>query len=378
MLRSYRQVFRIRGLALPLLASFAGSLPIGMLNLSVLLLVRLHGQSLTTSGLVAGAVNLGAGAGLVVQGAWIDRCGQTRVLAVAGLTCATSLAVLVAGASHGGPVWLTAALALAAGGSVPATPTAVRVLCTTLVAGQQLRVAAYAMLAMASTTAAVLGPLLVSALLAGGATAAVLVTAGLAAATAAAYALASRRMMPPARPPRRQLRGLATAGMRTLIAASAATGAALGMLAVAIAALAVSRHTPALAGGLNAVCAAGDLAGGLIYGARSWPQPLRTRLAAALLALAASCAVLGAANGDIATITVTALIQHAAPHGAPTESYAIVISATLAGTAAGNLAGGALVGASLRLVFLAAGALPSPHRSDLDRVPRPHLATGAA
>jgi MFS family permease len=72
-LRSYRQVFRIRGLALPLLASFAGSLPIGMLNLSVLLLVRLHGQSHTTSGLVAGAVNLGAGVGLIVEGGWIDR-----------------------------------------------------------------------------------------------------------------------------------------------------------------------------------------------------------------------------------------------------------------------------------------------------------------
>ena len=45
MLLSYRQVLRIKGLLPPLLASFAGSLPIGMLSLGVLLLARLHGQS---------------------------------------------------------------------------------------------------------------------------------------------------------------------------------------------------------------------------------------------------------------------------------------------------------------------------------------------
>lgn len=71
MLPSYRQVFRIRGLSLPLLASFAGSLPIGMLNLSVLLLIRLHGHSFGAAGIVAGALNLGSSAGLVAQAAWI-------------------------------------------------------------------------------------------------------------------------------------------------------------------------------------------------------------------------------------------------------------------------------------------------------------------
>jgi MFS family permease len=76
MLRAYLQVFRIRGLSVPLLTSFAGSLPIGMLNLSVLLLVRLHGQSFGAAGIVAGALNLGSGAGLVAEGAWIDRRGR--------------------------------------------------------------------------------------------------------------------------------------------------------------------------------------------------------------------------------------------------------------------------------------------------------------
>jgi hypothetical protein len=65
-------------------------LPIGMLNLSVLLLVRLHGRSFGVADMVAGALNLGSGAGLVALGAWIDRRGQSGVLAGAGLTCAAS------------------------------------------------------------------------------------------------------------------------------------------------------------------------------------------------------------------------------------------------------------------------------------------------
>ena len=61
MLLSYRQVLRIKGLLPPLLASFAGSLPIGMLSLGALLLVRLHGQSFGAAGIIAGALNLGSG-----------------------------------------------------------------------------------------------------------------------------------------------------------------------------------------------------------------------------------------------------------------------------------------------------------------------------
>lgn len=373
MLRAYLQVFRIRGLSVPLLTSFAGSLPIGMLNLSVLLLVRLHGQSFGAAGIVAGALNLGSGAGLVAQGAWIDRRGQSGVLAAAGLACAASLAALAAVVAGGGPAWLIATLAFAGGASVPATPTAVRALCAALVADEQLRLTAYAMLAIASTSALILGPLLVSVLLAGGAAAAVLVTAALAAATSIVYALtpASRRQVPQARAPRWRPRSLTIPGMRTLIAASAVNGVVLGLLAVAVPALALSRHAPALAGELSAVSAVGDLAAGIFYGGRSWSVPLRARLVAALLALAVSCAVLGAVLGDLIAvalgmavfgaaeavtgITLTALVQHVAPPGARTEPYAIIISAALAGIAVGNLAGGALAGGvSVRPVFMAA------------------------
>ena len=103
---------------------------------------------------------------------------------------------------------------------------------------------------------------------------------------------------------------------------------------------------------------------------------LHAAQAAALLALGASCAVLSSVLGDTAAvaagmavfgaaeavtgITLTALIQHAAPPGARTESYSVIISAALAGTAAGSLAGGALTGGAgvrLALTVAAGGAV---------------------
>ena len=78
------------------------------------------------------------------------------MLAAAGLVCAASLAALAAVVAGGGPAWLIATLAFAGGASVPATPTAVRALCAALVADEQLRLTAYAMLAMLG---AVLGDL---------------------------------------------------------------------------------------------------------------------------------------------------------------------------------------------------------------------------
>ena len=85
MLSSYRQVFRIPGLLPPLLASFAGSLPIGMLSLSVLLLVRLHGQSFGAAGMIAGALNLG-GSSLTLAGTATARLPAAGSLTARSLT----------------------------------------------------------------------------------------------------------------------------------------------------------------------------------------------------------------------------------------------------------------------------------------------------
>jgi hypothetical protein len=215
-------------------------------------------------------------------------------------------------------------------------------------------------------------------------------TAALAAGSGFLYALtpASRRWAPPSGTLRRRfrVRGLASPGMRTLAVASAASGTVLGALRIAIPAAALADHSAALTGKLFAISAADDLACGAFYGGRSWRLPPHTRLVSALIALAASCAILGAVIGTIPAaamaavgaagaatgITLTTLIHQVAPHGAATESYAIIISAALTGTAIGNLGGGALISiAGVRPMLIAAPTEPSPRLPGLRSVPRP-------
>jgi hypothetical protein len=60
-------------------------------------------------------------------------------------------------------------------------------------------------------------------------------------------------------------------------------------------------------------------------------------------AVAAGMAVFGAAEA-VTGITLTALIQHVAPHGARTESYSVIISAALTASSGGRLAFAAAAG----------------------------------
>jgi len=91
-------------------------------------------------------MNLGSGAGLVAQGAWIDRRGQSGGTRGGGPDLRRVAGALAAAVARGGPAWLTAALAFAGGASLPATPTAVRALCATLVHRPAAAVTPYAML----------------------------------------------------------------------------------------------------------------------------------------------------------------------------------------------------------------------------------------
>jgi MFS family permease len=79
--RLYVRAARTPGAILPLVTSFVGGgLPIGMLTLAVLLLIRLQNGSFLGAGLMAAALSVGNAVGVAVQGALIDRRGQTVVL----------------------------------------------------------------------------------------------------------------------------------------------------------------------------------------------------------------------------------------------------------------------------------------------------------
>jgi MFS family permease len=298
LLRPYVVVLRQPGVAVPLLASFLGSLLIGMLELSVLLLVRLKTGSFVEGGLVTAVLGLGNAVGIVVQGSLIDRRGQTAVLVPAAVACMTALLSLVVVVTEltGTPV-LAGALAFVAGLSVPATPSSVRTLLAGTLRDPELRVSGYALVAVSFTAALVLSPLLVSGLLlVAGPAAAVVVSSVLAGASGLVFARtrASRQWRPAAQLPPWRPHGLATAGMRTLLSTNLAVGVLAGLVNVAVPAVALADGAPALAGLLFALAAVGDLLGGVVYGARPWRSSLARRLTAAQAwaAVSAGCLAL--------------------------------------------------------------------------------------
>lgn len=375
-MRPYARALRTPGALLPLLASFVGSLLIGMLSLGVLLLVRLETGSFTQAGIVSGALGMGNAIGVAIQGGLIDRRGQTVVLVPAAALCTASLVLMVITLTGGGPITAIAVLAFAAGASIPATTTSMRTLWTALIPEPEERMPAYALLATMFTVAFLIAPLLVSAmLLLASPAAAVLLAAGFAAAAGLGFALtkASRQWRPTDAPKGWRPRGLATAGMRTLLIANAAGGVIAGMSGVALPAVAIALGSAALTGIFSATGAASDVIGGLWYGGRRWSIPLTHRLIAIqgcfmLTAVGMSIAagsipamivvlVIGGTLASAGGITTGMLLDRVALPGTLTESYATLVSAGLIGSSIGYTAGGSLVEAvGFRWVYVLEGA----------------------
>jgi predicted MFS family arabinose efflux permease len=122
-----------------------------------------------------------------------------------------------------------------------------------------------------------------------------------------------------------------------------------------------------------ALLSAGSLAGGLVYGARSWPGAPARRLPLLLLALGGGFALLAAAGspGMLAplllacglvlaptTVVASTLLDTAAPAGTVTEAFAVMVMGIVAGTALGNALGGTIVeGAGYEVGALCASAI---------------------
>lgn len=179
MFRPYLRVLRLPGAVLAYGATLLGSLPISMLSLSLLLLIRSSSGSMTLAGAVSGALAVGNGCGLLLQGRLLDRYGQTVVLVVAGLSCGASLAGLTLAAANRGPSLLLIILAGVSGITIPAVITCMRILIPEMVSALEDRRSAYALLGTQFNVAMISGPMVVSGLvLLAGPGAAVLVAPG--------------------------------------------------------------------------------------------------------------------------------------------------------------------------------------------------------
>jgi MFS family permease len=359
-------------------------MPIGMFALGILLLARDATGSYAEAGRLAGAFGLANAFGAVAQGRLMDRLGQPRVLRTAGLGHLLALTGLVLAAESDAPIWILFACAVAGGACLPQLPAAMRALWAALVdeaeartgeaAGDQ-RQTAYALVAIVFEVAVVTAPVLVAGIVAvASPAAAVLAAALLGGGSALAFS---------ATPASRRWRGvahdtgwlgpIAAPGMRTILAALAAMGAAVGVVQVLVPAYADARGSDALAGGLLAALSAGSLAGGVVYGARAWPGSLAVRLPLLLLSLGAGFAALALvdaawllallllASGLLlapSSVVGSTLLDAVVPRGSVTEAFTVMVMGIVAGTAAGNALGGAVVGeASHVAAALTAGGL---------------------
>src|SRR3954470_12286494 len=124
--RRYRALVSLPEARWPLVFSIAGSMPIGMYGLAILLLVRDANGSFAVAGCVVGAFGLANALGAVVQGRLMDRLGQPRVLRPVAAAHGLALVALVVAAARGAPAEALALCAFAGGAFLPQVPSAMR------------------------------------------------------------------------------------------------------------------------------------------------------------------------------------------------------------------------------------------------------------
>src|SRR6478735_285683 len=141
----YRALLALPGARAPVVLSAAGSMPIGMFGLGILLLARDATGSFAEAGRVVGAFSVANALGAVAQGRLMDRLGQTRVLRAAAAGHVPALTALVIAANSGAPTWVLALCALCGGATFPQVPAAMRSLWSALAQNARQRETAYAM-----------------------------------------------------------------------------------------------------------------------------------------------------------------------------------------------------------------------------------------
>jgi len=192
----YRALLALPGARTPVVLSAAGSMPIGMFGLGILLLARDATGSFAEAGRVVGAFSVANALGAVAQGRLMDRLGQTPVLRAAATGHVPALAALVIAADARAPTWVLALCALCGGATFPQVPAAMRSLWSALVENPDQRETAYAMVSIVFEVAVVTAPALVAAIVAvGSPQVAVLAAAALGAGASLAFTAtpASRR-----------------------------------------------------------------------------------------------------------------------------------------------------------------------------------------
>jgi MFS family permease len=356
----YRSVLALPGSPRLLLSALLGRLPQGMSTLAILLLVRQSTHSYALAGLAVGVNTLASAAAAPLQGRLVDRYGRRRVLLPASMVQAVILAALVvAAANHAGAVILVTLSGLA-GAMLPAVAPTVRALLREVFPDPAVRETAYALDAVIQEVIWTAGPLVVAFVIAAvSPSAAVLLLAAVGVTGTVLFVrspLVAGRGTRTADEPRRA--ALADHRLRRLLAPVALTGVALGAIEVGLPSLALHAGSRTASGVLLALWSLGSMAGGLLYGARTWSLSLRGRYRVLLAVAVAFSAPLilarsipaGLVCSFLSGLTIApvfscqyALIGQLVTPGSETEAFTWFSGALVTGIGAGTALGGAII-----------------------------------
>lgn len=379
MLLPYRSILREPGAMRLVLTALLARIPVGINALAVVLLVRRATGSFVDAGIVDAGLAIGAVLISPGQGRLVDRLGQPNVLIPSAVISSAALIALDVAVHRHVAVAALTALAAIGGGALPPMSASMRALWADLIPEPGRRDTAFALEAVLTEVYFIIGPLLTAAIVAiASPSAAVIASAVLTVSGTTAFATSLPARTWRAKRTRRTFAGpLAGPGMRTLVLAVVPMGLAFGTLEVAIPALATRHGDPAAAGILMGSFAGGSLAGGLLYGARTWRGPLARRYLCLSAIFAAGMAPLILAGAipvmvlilALAGLTLApaaacefALIEDVAPPGTTIEAFSWMFTATMIGASAGAAGAGAVIhssGIRAALVIPVCGAAAS-------------------
>jgi MFS family permease len=364
MLTAYRRILAVPGARLFSATGLVARLPISMQGLGIVLLVVGVTDSYTYAGSIAGATTIANAGASILQGRYLDRLGQSRMLPALIVTWGVALALLIAAVHGEWPRWAAFALAIVAGATLPPVGTCVRARWSHVLDQPRQVQTAYALESVVDEAVFIAGPILVTALATSWDPVAGLAAAIIAGVGGTLFLSAQRATEPPGHPrvavvddgPRMPWRTVLPLAVVAL-----ALGSLFGSAEVTTVAFAEERDAAGLTGVLLALWALGSLLAGVITGAVHWSRGPAVRLKLGTAALAAGMAPLGLigpvwlmgaalflAGFAIAPslIATLSLVEQSVPAARLTEGMAFIHTGLAAGLAPGAALGGVVVDAA--------------------------------
>lgn len=351
MLTAYRRILAVPGARLFSGTGLVARLPISMQGLGIVLLVVDVSDSYGYAGAVAAATTIANAAATILQGRYLDRLGQHRVLPALILVWGLALGLLVAAVHGDWPPWATFGTAIVAGLALPPVGTCVRARWSHVLDQPRQVQTAYALESVVDESVFITGPILVTFLATAWDPVAGLAAAVLAGVGGTLFLAAQRATEPPEHPrvevvadrPRLPFRIVLPLAVVAL-----ALGSLFGSAEVTTVAFAQEHGTQGVTGVLLALWALGSLLAGVITGAVHWSRGPAFRLKVGTVALAVGMAPLGLigsvwlmgvalflAGFAIAPslIATLSLVEQSVPAARLTEGMAFVHTGLAAGLA---------------------------------------------